>query len=119
MSSDEMRIAVAECLGYVKAPGKEIAWKHPSDLWRNPVYDLPNFTTSLDACAEFERTLNHDDEWRNYLGYLKQLVKGCTQLPHLMSMEDLQRCWNATPLQRCEAYLRVKGKWQDATEGRE
>ena len=111
MTHDEIRIAVAECCNrnYYDLNC------HPD----NPCYDdcceghsrmlaaLPDYPASLDACAEFEKTLKTDD----LIDYAEWLGATSNEM-HMKSWVVLLR---ATPLQRCEAFLRVKGKWKEAT----
>ena len=115
MTPDEIRIAVAECCGlyviYDAAGPKDRpdAWrtgyftpKAASDRrkrWPSSAYVtvIPNYPASLDACAEMEKALDSiEGGWSLYTEYLEGGI-----------------C--ATPLQRCEAFLRVKGKWKEAT----
>lgn len=58
----------------------------------------PNYAESLDACSTFEKeyTLGEQEEVFEML---------CDQL-------SLKGACFSTPLQRCEAFLRLKGKWE-------
>lgn len=68
----------------------------------------PDYFDSLDACANFERDLP--------LGYIyhlidvlkmdrRAIVEGYDEVQVLQFMR-------ATPAQRCEAFLRMKGQWE-------
>lgn len=111
MTNEQIRIAVAEALGwecyegvYVKGDGST-----PRVMGDAPhkVYDLiPNYPESLDACAEFENDAPEDywiELWRVVLGHKA-----------VMNEANLALFGKATPLQRCEALLRLKGKWVEA-----
>ena len=116
MTPDEIRIAVAECCGWQQHKYNRAYCSCPSTpkgaaiLWPT---GLPNYPASLDACAEFEKTLTFNfnaekngSEWMDYLEWLGYCGENNTS--------ELARLILATPLQRCEAFLRVKGKWRDA-----
>lgn len=100
MTEQEINIAVAE----------ELGWKYHVYWWQSPSGDsrtyCPPFTTSLDACAEFEKTLNSLEKI-TYMDRITVLV--ATHYNHGYSVFDMI---TATPLQRCEAFLRVKSKWK-------
>lgn len=101
---------------------KECGWFHesgyttggmmmPYSRWRHPLVSAtrdnpPDYTTSLDACAEMEKTLT-DGEHRIFIfGYLIDTVGN-----HRLA-------YSATARQRSEAFLRVKGKWPSMSEGK-
>lgn len=67
----------------------------------------PTYTTSLDACHGFEKDLV-GDELYNYT----------VNLYPILDIEDQKdtiyadfKLLTATPLQRCTAFLQMKGKW--------
>lgn len=71
--------------------------------------DIPNYPEDLNACAEMERTLTIEES-RKYEEVLEVVVneafirnESCFVFP----------AWHATALQRCEAFLKVKGLWID------
>ena len=77
----------------------------------------PNYHGSLDACSEFEKvlTLSQEDEYgfnlRNVIGN-KVIGASHGGGPYnLVTDEGLCRCAIATAPQRCEAFLRMHGKW--------
>lgn len=100
MTPDEIRIAVAECLG----------WEFPSNLilcsdgrWgfkqgRQESDKVPDYPNDLNACAEFEATLT-SQERETYAFWLAHICDFGTYI-------------FATALQRCEAFLRTKDKWK-------
>ena len=59
----------------------------------------PFYTQSLDACVGFEDFAT-GEEWDAYLDTLTRVCDGDND-PIV-----------ATPLQRCEAFLRMKGQWE-------
>ncbi len=71
---------------------------------------LPDYHGSLDACAEFERTLCHNSGYwtalRKVVGELWFNKEDTTpRKDHEMYPES------ATAPQRCEAFLRMRGRW--------
>jgi hypothetical protein len=54
---------------------------------------LPNYANDLNACHEFEKTLNHINEWFYYEKALAEITDGYT--------------FHATARQRCKAFLRI------------
>ena len=116
----KINLAVAESLGWTKPEGWGSAWPSRIDFrFTNnrcatfgvppgktyeqynygPITDnlrpVPNYTGSLDACVEFEEKLDA----AQYQRYLNEYC-----FTHNAS---------ATALYRCEAYLRVIGKWTE------
>lgn len=70
--------------------------------------EVPNFTNSLDACASFERTL----EARHFNSYVNNIAEQYDAEGYMSpEQSDFALC-TATPLQRCEAFLRMKGLWK-------
>lgn len=113
MTPDEIRIAVAECCGWKRElVSMSVAGGRDSFIWLNPngVGDLPNYPASLDACAEMLGTLSEAEKYE-YVGRLA--FTSCADIQE-GDLSDLYTLIAATPLQRCEAFLRVKGKWRDA-----
>lgn len=113
MTNDEIRIAIAELCG----------WKPPKDkreiLWTTPggkFWHVPNYCESLDACREFEGNLT----WREagpYVFWLEEL----TNIGHMGGnavREPLNDCAliTASALHRCQAFLRLKGKWVEESK---
>ena len=64
-----------------------------------------NYFNSLDCCREFERNVQGDDR-SLYIDMIYLLVS--------KSADNFEQQWaifNASPPQRCEAFLRMKGEW--------
>jgi hypothetical protein len=117
MTPDEMRVRIAELLGFTNVHRLN-KWKEGTPhsdgtlvgdrdgLTKRP---LQNYDTSLDACAEFEATLT-DDEHFEFRSALYDLAMK-EDASH--TIQDCARqTVSATALQRCEAFLRVKGEWR-------
>jgi hypothetical protein len=114
MTNEAIRIAIAESLGWVYEPkdyrestqGNYPDWNHRSDLRSEP----PNYHESLDACREFEDIFNSNYEQSVlYAMHLKNVVY---RTKHSGVNIDFAVA-TATPLQRCEAYLRTLNKRTD------
>lgn len=100
MTTERIRIKVAEAMG----------WKHPEygymqNAWResNGSWHFgSNVLDDLNACAEFEAELfKCEILWLRYRGLI-------------YAFETHNDTAFATALQRCEAYLRVKGLWEES-----
>ena len=99
MTNKEINDAVFRSLGWSiveDSPYKGCNWNRGAAYTAKP----PNYAESLDACAEFERTLDRIQR-REYVRQLYDITEN----------DFGAHC--ATPAQRCEAFLRVKGKWRD------
>jgi hypothetical protein len=120
MTNEEIRIKIAEVMGlkfvragHIKMPNAQEMWP---DHWQDtrgkrkridgsivgiPVA-LPNYPESLDACAEFEKTLT-DDEWNTYCAVIVSMSLWDR------ATDTVRRILQVTALQRCLAYLKTKG----------
>jgi len=76
----------------------------------------PRFTDSLDVCRLFENALTMPDGRLSYLFELVVNVIKIRRAPWIAEFDGPLDVWilfNATPPQRCEAYLRMKGLWKE------
>lgn len=119
MTPELMRVAVAESLGFSRFTQRNgrglCGWtkEQPKDYpFRKDEYltTVPDFPNDLNACHEFEKTLEPNFEW---LAYLKELGK----ILHATVDTDVTARQvsdaHADGTQRCEAYLRVKNLWKE------
>lgn len=112
LTDEEIRIKVAESLGYKDLETKwekYHQWECPDGRVRfGTIADkyacLPNYPESLDACAEFEATLT-EEEWETYADYLLW----SEDEPGHSNYTACKIGCSATPRQRCLAYLKTKG----------
>lgn len=125
MNTEEIRIKVNVACGWTLHPftcvgvnyvalrspgGAHVADVYPqfvSDLWK---YHSPDVYNSLDACAEFERTLAREERKK----YIIQLIMVVGPAAKRDSPTDWENGWyeiTAIAPQRCEAFLRVKDLW--------
>ncbi len=66
---------------------------------------LPDYLNDLNACHEFEESLTSVQYWQ-FIEWLRNLV--CIRrVPYVADRAS------ATAAQRCEAFLRTVGKWED------
>lgn len=108
MTNEEIRIAIAESLGF-KTFDRGILFWTGRKCENGFVEIIGNYPESLDACAEFERTLTDPVDRANYIAALIRIVlSGDEKLVYTVAFDIV----TATPLQRCQAYLNVKGLWK-------
>lgn len=109
MSDEQLRIAVAEAMGWTDIAVNPFAPNPPLCGFHNATgktpasnggskWGIPNFPASLDACASFEATLTKEQRFP-YRRSLCQQVGGCST--NLKSFEQI----TSTARQRCLAYL--------------
>jgi hypothetical protein len=96
MKPEEINRAILVARGY-KLGGDH--WQEVGGKMVN-IDNPPDCHGSLDACAEFERTLDRIQR-REYV----------RQLYHITENDFGAHC--ATAAQRCEAYLRMKELWNE------
>jgi hypothetical protein len=71
------------------------------------VEPIPNYHGDLNACAEMEKTLDGNTKEMNSMRY--------SYIFHVYTLcNDGREPIRATSAQRCEAFLRVHGKWEEA-----
>lgn len=111
MTKPEMRIAIAESLGWIRVntgPVNIHLWIHKDcsicnsgEAHSHSIDELPNYPESLDACREFQRTLDSDEQM--------------TYEDHLSIIEDHKGCyqWELEAEDHCIAYLKTKGLWKE------
>lgn len=80
----------------------EEAKKHEYLIGEEPVtihnFTTPNYSESLDACLAFEKEYTFGEQEKVFDGMVNRL--------------GVIDATFATPLQRCEAFLRLKGQWE-------
>lgn len=64
----------------------------------------PNYHGDLNSCAEFEKTLSDEDYSGKYIHHLDDIMR---------RDGNITRCVSATAPQRCEAFLRTLGLWEE------
>jgi hypothetical protein len=102
MTNERIQIEVAMLAGWKHRDGG--MWYHPKG-GTVPDNLIPNYTTSLDACAEFEKDAP-SEYWTILARITNSFIGGVDGV-------DLLSFGKATPLQRCEAFLRLHGKWEE------
>lgn len=103
MTPDRMRVVIAEMLGWEEQP--EYGWKNKhTGSWQFRQY-LPNYLNDLNAMHEAEKVL--DVIQRRLFAELLHPNK---------AQHFLDNDWevaHATALQKCEAFLRATGRWEE------
>lgn len=101
---------------------KKDAWRIPFEEAKLHQYDCdelpvtihkcepPDYFNSLVACATFESCLTGDDR-SLYMDHVYLLIVRSNNKA-VMGFENQWAMFNATPAQRCEAFLRMKGQWE-------
>lgn len=118
MTPFEIRTAIAIELGWTKLLEGSILGQRPNSSY-DALEEVPHYESSLDACAEFEK-----DAPVEYWAELQEIVMrdsqpDITQYNFLIDtkkwgvLATAVRLCKVTPLQRCEAFLCLKGKWKD------
>lgn len=122
MHLEKQRIAIAEACGWglvdpfmdnlTAEPGGLInpEGKYVKRFWREGVKmyfvdilsELPDYLNDLNDCHEMEKTLHDATEMK----YQEQLFDICYGFPGT-------NVWQATARQRCEAFLKTIGKWEE------
>jgi len=97
MTKEEMRIAIAEHLGWIKV--KELKWARarldPPKQFMPGCNHTPNWPEDLNACHEMEKSLNVNQR-DFYVDLLCETDYSCF----------------ADSMQRCEMFLKTVGKWK-------
>lgn len=68
---------------------------------------LPNYVESLDACREFISQIHGLDR----VDFV-EIVQHLERVDPLYEYEELWAIITLTPLELCEAFLRLKGQWE-------
>lgn len=129
MSDEELRISVAEAIGWEMCdydhPLAKSMWHHPdSPLCPDGKFidteELPDYPNDLNACAAFEETLLADsrigDKDSPFARYVKALQQICGECKDTRDRNGLT-VWEAfayaivaTSKQRCLAFLQTKAQ---------
>lgn len=127
MTSDEMRIAIAETIGWKQCEVEEMAMHYSGGMrprifklfklfkrwFLNPpslfVESPPNYPEDLNAMHEVEKAFAPAD-LDVYENFLIETLARHKNTDNSVSSEMI---WHAAAHQRAEAYLRMKGLWKD------
>lgn len=117
MTPEAQRITIAESVGYSVKECQDgfIEWRNPDGGYMGRhipgvcPYEVPNYTTDLNAMHEAEKTLLPD-----LSRYGTELTKVCDQFAAENGYELLES-WRttATASQRAEAFLRTLNLWKE------
>lgn len=128
MKPEQQRITIAEACGWVRREPFLNALGYETQEWEkksvvnehycsgHTLRELPDYPNDLNACHEFERWIRLKDR-AMYWTYGKKL-DGVVARYNDKDNKDQNDCigiFEATAEQRCEAFLRVLGKWEEAT----
>lgn len=104
MTPDEINKTIAVLLGY-RLELRRYArgwWIAPNNY---ASMSPPDYYSSLDACAEFERSLTRSEMWDYQQSFCESNSEYDADEYHVTLIK-------LTAPQRCEAYLKVKGLWK-------
>ena len=108
MTDEQINAIIATSLGFIE----EEPWLDGRKCWAhidNPNVrheSIPDFCNDLNACHEFEKTLS-DGDYNKYYRHLSTACLRDFENGTHFSADPI----SATARQRCEAYLRMLGKW--------
>lgn len=109
MTPKQINRAIAELCGWKPGPGQIgfcKAWFEICGETLLPEHQVPDYFHDLNACAEFERTLDVNVGSEDSPRYAYS-----TQVYNIVPQG--QQPFRATAPQRCEAFLRLHGKWKE------
>jgi hypothetical protein len=110
MTPQQINEAIAKSLGWTDVKdgfGIETRYKGTPSETRVTV-PIHRYTSDLNACADMERGIDGED----YLRELEDIINRDHPLRRGLGV-TMFLLTTATALQRCEAYLRVKGLWKE------
>lgn len=114
MTKDQINQAIAELCGWTDGGGKanwpDFGYGPTSKPYPAEPEPPPDYHGSLDRCAEMEATLTEEEH--NQFRQELQIITNPKPEAYLDSFFDFRSFASATAPQRCQAFLRVKGKWQ-------
>lgn len=116
MTNEEIRIKVAEAMGWNLCPAEiagpaarlfngDVWYRHAESHTIATTDQLPNYPESLDACAEFEKTLT----WEEQEVFKVRLSRITADDFYEARTHWSPHTHHATARQRCLAYLKTKG----------
>lgn len=109
MTNQEINERVAKLCGWVSIkPDDESNEQYWANTYQMAYSDkLPPYTQSLDACREFIDQIHGIDR--------EDFIRIARELERQSSLYDFEHQWSLitmTPLELCEAFLRLKGQWE-------
>ena len=114
MNPSEINKRIAEARGWTDVNGRavELLGFAPTPRMKHGIkmYDeIPNYYGDLNACHEMEMVMNPDqcDKYNDWLMEVKPPRKDTNYTSERWS-------WGSTAPQRCEAFLRTLGLWEDS-----
>ena len=131
MTNERIRIKIAEALGWKQTAGRNgdyIARPNGTEVWhydnRGNSYgptnnwqlllqrkEIPDYPNDLDACHEMEKVLT-DEQSEMFADAICRMV--CGRTVDAASTYEIAYCIHATARQRCEAFLKTLGLWEEA-----
>lgn len=107
MTNEQINERIAKLCGWKVSSNNEV-WRSPDSktIQNGP----PSYHSSLDACREFESKLTGDDR-SLYMDILYLFISDPGEDFTDSDFDNKWAMFNSTPIQRCEAFLLMKGQW--------
>ena len=116
MTDEQINIKIAELCGWRKDSqnGFQPTWKN-TDGTRYAESLLPNYAADLNACHEFEVKLKKFGVFSSYLSHLAIVCGFNAQGDEAWFKlhAGVEAVCSATASQKCEAFLRIHGQWEE------
>jgi hypothetical protein len=116
-----MIITIAEACGWQWVEGDQYTpsgWRNGNKLissHEKSSRGLPRYPADLNACREMEEHLS-EDLLSDYVNHLRDILHARESDFGWLSIKDAWIFVRATAAQRCEAFLKTIGKWEDMKE---
>lgn len=114
MTPERIRIKIAEACGWKRSHTRVGEAQRIQKEWYY-ICDLPDYPNDLNACHSFEKVIEQKGLTQSYMAGLAHLlgysVHHSEQWNEIWA--SLWGCVHATAAQRCEAFLKTLGLWED------
>lgn len=110
ITDEEIRIKVAEACGWevISDTLCNVKPDKNGDPEIEPIAPLPNYPESLDACAEFEKTLTTEEQQEYFYQLNEEVGLVSPRSPAWLLEWSVFKLVTATARQRCIAFLKTK-----------
>lgn len=109
LTDDEIKSLIRKSQGWteLKEGPHPYGWRL-GDEWHY-LHNVPNYPGSLDACAEFEKTLTTEEQQEYFYQLNEEVGLVSPRSPAWLLEWSVFKLVTATARQRCLAYLKTKG----------
>lgn len=119
MNKEKQRVKIAEACGFKRGPWAKFCWEKEGYTVTG-ISNLPDYLNDLNSCHDMEKVLKslRPESKSSWLAELGAIV-GYGH-PVKLGSDEFEEMVNAmihaTAPQRCEAFLRVLGLWEEEGE---